>query len=83
MVHWKLCEKHNLEIKEKWYEYGRERVVEDDAKLIWGINIQCDNVMEARRSDLILVDKKAKSRVIIDVAIPGDCKDMGERNQKD
>ena len=78
-----MCEKHNLEIKEKWYEYGRERVVEDDAKLIWGINIQCDNVMEARRSDLILVDKKAKSRVIIDVAIPGDCKDMGERNQKD
>ena len=74
LVHWKLCEKHNLEIKEKWYEYGRERVVEDDAKLIWGINIQCDNVMEARRSDLILVDKKAISCVIIDVAIPGDCR---------
>ena len=30
--------------------------------------------MEARRSDLILVDKKAKSCVIIDVAIPGDCR---------
>ena len=28
--------------------------------------------MEARRPDLILVDKKAKSCVIIDVAIPGD-----------
>ena len=75
MGHWKLCEKHNLEIKEKWYEYGRERVVEDDdVKLIWDINIQCDNVIEARRLDLILVDKKAKSCVIIDVAIPGDCR---------
>ena len=30
--------------------------------------------MEARRSDLILVDKKAISCVIIDVAIPGDCR---------
>ena len=30
--------------------------------------------MEARRPDLILVNKKAKSCVIIDVAIPGDCR---------
>ena len=30
--------------------------------------------MEARRRGLILVDKKAKSCVIIDVAIPGDCR---------
>ena len=52
-----------------------ERVVEDDdVKLIWDINIQCDNVMEARSPDLILVDKKAKSCVIIDVAVPGDCR---------
>ena len=30
--------------------------------------------MEARRPDLILVDKKAKSCVIIDFAVPGDCR---------
>ena len=30
--------------------------------------------MEARRPDLILVDKKAKSRVIIGAAIPGNCR---------
>ena len=30
--------------------------------------------MEARRTDLILLDKKAKSCVIIDVAIPGCCR---------
>ena len=75
LVHWKLCEKHNLERKEKWYEYCPEGAVgDDDVKLIWDINIQCDNVIEARRPDLILVDKKAKSYVIIGVAIPGDCR---------
>ena len=75
LVHWKLCKKHKLERKEEWYEHCREGVVEDgDVKLIWDINIQCDNVMEARRPDLILVDKKTKSCVIIDVAIPGDCR---------
>ena len=38
LVHWKLCEKHNLERKEKWYEHCPEGVVEDDdVKLIWDI----------------------------------------------
>ena len=75
IIHWKLCEKYNLERKEKWYEHCPEGVVEDDdIKLIRDINIQCDNVMEAKRPDLILVDKKAKLCVIIDFAIPGDCR---------
>ena len=67
LVHWKSCVKHNLERKEKWHENCPEGAVEDDdVKLIWDINIQCNNVIEARRPDLILVDKKAKSCVIID-----------------
>ena len=75
LVHWKLGEKHNLERKKEWYEHFYQGAVEDDdVKSIWDINIQCDNVTEARRPDLILIDKKAKSCVIIDVAIPGDCR---------
>ena len=75
LVHWKLCKKHNLERNEKWYGHCLEGVVEDDdVKLIRDINIQCDHVIKARRPDLILVDKKAKSCFIVDVAIPGDCK---------
>ena len=75
LVYWKLCEKHNLERKEKWYEHCPEGAVEDDGvKLIRDINIQCDNVMETRRPDLILVNKKVKSCVIIDVAVPDDCR---------
>ena len=70
-----MCEKHNLERKEKWCEHCPEGIVEDDdVKLIWNINIQCDNVMQARRPDLILMDKKAKSCVTIDVVVPGDCR---------
>ena len=75
LVHWKLCEKHNLEKKEKWHEHSPEGIMEDDnVKLIWDINVQCNNVMEARIPDLTLVKKKAKSCVIIDVAVPGDCR---------
>ena len=46
----------------------------DDVSLIWDINIQCDNVVEASRPNLYLVDEKEKSCVITDVAIPGDCR---------
>ena len=83
LVHWKLCEKYNLERKEKWYEHCPEGAVEDDdVKLIWDINIQCDNVIEARRPDLILVDKIVKSCVITDVAIPGSCKIREKKIEK-
>ena len=83
LVHWKLCEKHNLERKEKWYDHCPEGAVEDDdVKIIWDLSIQCDNVIEAGRPDLILVDKKAKSCVIIYVAISGDCRIRAKRNQK-
>ena len=55
LVHWKLCENYNLKRKEKWYEHCPETVVEDDyVKLIWDIKY----VMEARRHNLILVDKR-------------------------
>jgi len=75
LVHWTLCEKYNLERTERWYEHCPNGVVEnDDIKLIWDINIQCDNIIEARRPDLILVDKKGKSCVIVDIAVPGDCR---------
>ena len=65
LIHWKNCAKR----KDKWYEHCPKGVVEDDdVKLIWDIN------MEASRADLILMDKKAKSCVIINVAVPGDCR---------
>ena len=76
LVHWKLCEMHNLERTEKWYEHCPKGIVENDGvKLIWDINIQCDNIIEARRPDLILVEKKGKSCVIVDIAVPGDCRE--------
>ena len=75
LVNWKLCEKHNFERKEKWYKHCPERAVEEnDVKLIWDVNIQCDNAIEPRRPDLILVGKNTKSCIIINVAIPGDCR---------
>ena len=40
----------------------------------WDFSIQIDHVIEARRPDLVVVDKKEKSCKIIDFAVPGDSK---------
>ena len=55
-IHWELCKKHGLEHKEKWYEHNPEGVAENEGiKVLWDMNIQCDNVIEARRPDIIII----------------------------
>ena len=39
---------------------------------MWDFSIQTDHVIEARRPDLVAVDKKERSCKIIDFAVPGD-----------
>ena len=39
---------------------------------MWDFSIQTDHVIEARRPDLVVVDKKERICKIIDFAVPGD-----------
>ena len=39
--------------------------------MLWDFSIQTDHVIEGRRPDLVIVDKKERSK-IIDFAVPGD-----------
>ena len=71
-VHWKLARKCNFEARDKWYEHEPESVLEnEDYKILWDFSIQTDHVIEARRPDLVVVDKKERSCKIIDFAVPG------------
>ena len=72
IVHWKLSRKCNFEAGDKWYEYEPERVLEnEDYKILWDFSVQTDHVIEARRPDLVVVDKERSCKVI-DFAVPGD-----------
>ena len=52
-----------------------DSVVEnDDIKLLWYFNIQCDNMIKARRPYIANLHKKEKKCMIVDVAVPGDCR---------
>ena len=48
-VHWDICKKNGLEHSEKWYEDAPEGSVEnEEIKELRDINVQCDNLIEAR-----------------------------------
>ena len=71
--HWKFPRKCNFEAGDKWYEHEPDSVLEtEDYKILWDFSIQPDHAIEARRPDLVVVDKKARSCKIIDFAIPSD-----------
>ena len=54
------------------YNHVPESVLKyENCKLLWDFSIRTDHI-EARRPDLLLVDKSKKSCRIIDVAIPED-----------
>ena len=72
IVHWKLARKCNFEAGDKSYEHEPGSVLEnEDYKILRDFRIQTDHVIEARRPDLVVVDKKERSK-IIDFAVPGD-----------
>ena len=68
-----MCRKHGLQHSDKWYEHTPEGVVENEAvKILWDINVQCDNVIQARRPDAIVIYKEKKEALIVDITVPAD-----------
>ena len=82
-VHWDICKKNELEHTEKSYEHAPEGAVEnEEIKVLWDINIRCDNLIEARRPDLIVTDKKEQKGIIIDIAVPTDVRVEEKEKEK-
>ena len=82
-VHWQFCEKLRFNRARPWYEHEPESVVENENfKILWDLTIQCDYVIEARRPDIVVVDKVKKETMIIDVAIPGDTRVCDKEREK-
>ena len=38
--------------------------LENEVKVLWDINIQSENVIEVRRADIIVIDKKGRRGVM-------------------
>ena len=72
-IHWKLCEKHGFQGAQNWNEHEPDGFIENKGyKILWDFTIQCDTMIEARRPDIVVIDKTRKEVKIVDVTIPGD-----------
>ena len=46
------------------------------------MTIQCDQAIEARRPDIVFVDKDTREVKIVDIAIPGDIQMKNKKMEK-
>ena len=70
-IHWKLCEKYDFQRAQQWHEYEPDGVIENKGfKILWDFTIQCDTKIEARRPDIVHINKTKKEIKIVDVTIP-------------
>jgi len=70
-VHWNICKEFNIKTKSIWYEHEPQTVSEkDDITILWDMSIQTDRKLKAKRPDIIIKNKKEKSCLLIDMAIP-------------
>ena len=82
-IHWEVCRKIGIDVKPNWYEHQPEAVQENERyKILWDFNIQTDHVIEARRPDMIVIDKETKFAKIIDFSIPYDSRVISKEVEK-
>ena len=73
MIHWGICRKHVVEVKEKWYEPNPRVVIKNDkCKILWDFIVQTDHKIYGRRPNVIMVQKDKNLYQIIDFTCPYD-----------
>ena len=85
MIHWELCKQLRFSHAGKWHERKPESVLENyKSQVIWDFEVQTDHETQARRPDLIIVDKERNTCQILDFAIPGDHRvEMKEKEKRE
>jgi hypothetical protein len=72
-MHYSICKKLGIETAENWYSHLPKPVTElEDITVLWNQGIQTDREVLANRPDIIIKNKKVKTCLLIDVAIPSD-----------
>ena len=80
-VHWDLCKKNGQNTQKKDMNMSqKEQWKNEEVEVLWNIYVHCDNVIEARRPDIILIDKKERKGIIINIAVPAEVR--GKEREK-
>ena len=72
-LHWKICLHYSIDVSTNWYEHNPQPVTEgDNVTILWNFTIHTDRTIKANRPDITIKDKKEKTCLLIDMAVPMD-----------
>ena len=72
-IHWELCKKFKFNHTNKWYMHKPKSVLKNEThKLLWDFEIQTDHLISARRTDILIVNKKKRTCRIVEFAVSSD-----------
>ena len=74
-LHRKICQDHDIEVIDKWYEQKPESVTHNkDSKftIMWDMPVNTDRTRTANRPDIIIKDSVNSTCELLDMSIPSD-----------
>ena len=74
-LHWSICQDHDIEVIEKWYEHKPESVTHNkDSKItiMWNMPVNTVRTITANRPDIIIKDSVNSTCKLIDMSMPSD-----------
>ena len=74
-LHWNICQDHDIQVTDKWYEHKPESVTKSkDSKItiMWDMPVNTDRTITANRPDIIIKDSVNSTCKLIDMSIPSD-----------
>ena len=78
-----LCIKYGFSTAERWYEHNLEKVLESrEVKILWDFSIQTDHEIEARKPDIIVIDKTSRECHFTETTCPLDWRILERENFK-
>ena len=84
VIHWGMCKKFKFGHTNKWYMHNSAPVLENDAhKLLWDFNIQTDQLISARRPDLIIINKNKENMQNCRLCCPGEPQNKSDGMRKE
>ena len=72
-IHYSICQHYEIKTTDNIWLHKINPVAENNkVKVLWDFEIRTNRQIQARRPDLVVIDKQMKKALIIDVAMPND-----------
>jgi hypothetical protein len=72
-LHYSICKATGIETTDTWYTHTDRPVCEhEDVTVLWNQGVHTDREVKANKPDIIIKNKKEKTCIVIDVAMPAE-----------